>query len=169
MRLELSILDIKGVQFGDVTEIKDRVLQINDHELQSILEKDKTFIRVDIELAHPGESCRILQVADVIEPRCKVTGEIDDFPGALGKSGTVGEGKTCILSGTAVLLNDQISAEIVTEAEDPMGYIIDMAGPGAEAGLYGKTQNIVVIPYPVEGVHPDGYRIAMKKAGLKTA
>jgi glycine reductase len=169
VRLELNILDIKDVQFGDVTEIKDKVLHINDRELQSILEKDKTFSRVDIELAHPGESCRILQVADVIEPRCKVAGEVDDFPGALGKSGTVGEGKTCVLRGTAVLLNDQISAEIVTEAEDPMGYIIDMAGPGAEAGLYGKTQNVVVIPYPAEGIHLDSYRIAMKKAGLKTA
>jgi len=169
VRLELNILETKDVRFGDATRFKDKTLHLNKAELQSILEKDKAFSRVEIELARPGESCRILQVADVIEPRCKIGEGVHDFPGALGKSGTVGEGKTCVLRGTAVVLNDQISAEIVTEGEDPMGFIIDMAGPGAEVGLYGKTHNIVLIPYPASGVNPDRYRVAIKKAGLKAA
>jgi len=169
VRLELNILETKDVRFGDATRFKDKTLRLNKAELQSILEKDRAFSRVEIELARPGESCRILQVADVIEPRCKIGEGVYDFPGALGKSGTVGEGKTCVLRGTAVVLNDQISAEIVTEGEDPMGFIIDMAGPGAEVGLYGKTHNIVLIPYPASGVNPDRYRVAIKKAGLKAA
>ena len=49
---------------------------------------------VDVELAHPGESCRILQVSDVVEPRAKTNGSGEDFPGVLGKQGTVGEGST---------------------------------------------------------------------------
>ena len=44
-----------------------------------------------------------------------------------------------------------------------------MSGPGAEFSLYGKTHNIVVLPYPADGASPDDYKIALKIAGLKTA
>ena len=52
---------------------------------------------------------------------------------------------------------------------DPNGEIVDMTGPGAEIGLYGKTQNVVLLPYPSAGVSRQDYRIAVKIAGLKTA
>jgi glycine reductase len=44
-----------------------------------------------------------------------------------------------------------------------------MSGPAADIHLYGKLHNIVVLPYPAEGVSRDGYRVAMKLASLKTA
>ena len=93
MKLELEIIDIKDVQFANKTRINNRILEINQQELQNLLQQDKRFSRIDIELAHPGESCRILQVSDVIEPRAKVGEDVEDFPGAVGKHGTVGEGK----------------------------------------------------------------------------
>jgi len=175
MRLELDILNIKDVQFAEKTAISDETLYINRSELQGLLQQDKRLSKVDIELAHPGESCRILQVADVVEPRAKISGTTGDFPGALSKAGTAGEGKTCVLRGIAIVANDQGSAvtegeaTITGEAENPMGLIIDMSGPGGEVNLYGKTHNVVVIPYPAEGVSRDGYRIALKMASLKAA
>ena len=84
MRLKLDIHDIKDVQFGEKTVISNGVLIINRHELQERLQQDKRLGKVDIELAHPGESCRILQVWDVIEPRAKSNGNVDDFPGVFG-------------------------------------------------------------------------------------
>jgi glycine reductase complex component B subunit alpha and beta len=44
-----------------------------------------------------------------------------------------------------------------------------MSGPGADASIYGKTYNIVVLGYPAAGITMDDYRIALKIAGLKTA
>jgi len=169
MRLELDILNIKDVQFADKTEVSEGVLHINRGELQELLQEDKRLSRVDIELAHPGESCRILQVADIIEPRAKTRGSGEDFPGALGKVGTAGEGSTCVLRGVAVVLSNQGEAQELAEAEDAIGYIIDMSGPGAECSLYAKTHNVVVLPYPVDGASHDDYKIALKIAGLKTA
>jgi len=169
MRLELGILDIQDVQFGEKTTINDRVLYIDRQELRELLQQDKRLSKVDIELAHPGESCRILQIADVVEPRAKTKGSGEDFPGALGKQGTVGEGSTCVLRGVAVVINNQSEMHDMPEAEDPMGDIIDMSGPGAELSPYAKTHNVVVLPHPADGASPDDYKIALKIAGLKAA
>ena len=169
MRLEQHIYQIDGVAWGDTTRVKNNILEIHKEELKELLERDERLNEVDIELTCPGEKCRILQVADVIEPRSKIDDACGYFAGALGRTVTVGEGKTAVLRGSAVVINDWISADVVTEAEDAMGYVIDMYGKGAEVGLYGKTCNIVVLAKPAEEVSPDEYRVAIKKAGLKAA
>ena len=166
MRLELGVLDIKDIQFADRTTVAHGVLHVNRDELQELLLEDRRFSQVDIELAHPGEKCRILRVSDVIEPRAK-TGGGEDFPGALGKQVTVGDGSTCVLRGAAVVMSD--FSETGQFGRDLNGEIIDMSGPAAEASIYGKIHNVVVLPYPVNGVSPDDYRVALKTAGLKTA
>jgi len=112
---------------------------------------------------------RILQVLDVIEPRAKMGQSGEDFPGAVGKQITAGEGRTCVLRGAAVVLSDYRETSEVTTSRDPNGEIIDMSGPGAEIGTYGKTNNVVVMPRPKDGLNPLDYLVALKIAGLKTA
>ena len=121
MRLELDILNIKDVQFAEKTALSGGVLSINRRELQGLLQEDRRLSRVDIELAHPGDKCRILQVADVIEPRAKTRGSGNDFAGTLGGQGNVGEGNTCVLRGAAVVMSGG-SAFL----KDPVGGLIDM-------------------------------------------
>lgn len=166
MRLELHLFHIQNVLFGKKTTLDDRVLFIDKGELRKFLLEDKRFGEVEIELAHPGESCRIIRVSDVIEPRAKISGG-QDFPGALNKQGGAGEGSTCVLCGTAVVLSD--FTEEGRFGRDRNGELIDMSGTGAELSIYGKTHNVVVLPYPAEGITPDDYRVALKLAGLKTA
>ena len=168
MRLELNVINVNDIGFGEKTEISKGVLLINRSELQGILHQDKRLSRVDLELAHPGESCRILQVCDVIEPRAKITG-CEDFPGALGGQGTAGSGKTSVLRGAGVVLNTQAEADLLPEAEDSSGNIIDMSGPAAEITPYGGTHNIVLVPHAAGGVSHESYTHALKRAGLKTA
>jgi sarcosine reductase len=167
MKLELLIHDISDVKLVKKTAITEKVLYINVDELRELLQRDKRLDKVDIELAHPGEKCRILQVSDVVEPRAKIEEDIADFPGALGKQGSVGRGSTCVLRGVAVVMNDQ--SELTFPFEDQIGDIIDMTGPGGELSIYAKTHNVVVLTYPAHGVSPDDYRVAMKKAGLRAA
>src|SRR5512135_2098384 len=111
------------------------------------------FCRVDLELVRPGEKCRILQVLDVIEPRAKTSPGDEDFPGVVGGQVPVGRGSTCVLGGAAVVLSDYREKREVGKSTDPSGEIIDMSGPGAEAGIYGKTHNIVLLPTPSKGVN----------------
>jgi len=97
MKLELDIINIKDVQFAEKTAISDGVIYINRGELQELLQQDKRFSEADIELAHPGESCRVVQVFDMTEPRCKIGGSGVNFPGVLDRVETAGEGHYVVL------------------------------------------------------------------------
>jgi len=167
MRLELRIINISDVQFGEKTELRGDRLLIDREELITLLLEDQRLGRVEIELAHPGESCRILQVSDVIEPRAKIGKTGEDFPGVIGKQISAGGGQTCVLRGAAVVINDQ--SALGGPSHDPIGCIIDMSGPAEDVSPYAHTQNIVVLPYPTEDTSNNEYLLAQKLAGLKTA
>jgi glycine reductase len=167
MRLQFNIVDINDVQFSKKTALSNGRLLIDREELGRLLLQDARFKKVDIELTHPGENCRILHVCDVVEPRAKVGDDGVDFPGTLGKKGVAGQGSTCVLQGCSVVAT--LHTEIVEGPRDPNGEIIDMSGPGAELTPYGQTQNVILLPYPADGVSPQEYRIAIKMAGLRTA
>ena len=159
MRLELRCIQIEDVCFGAKTSIENHVLSINRHELISLLEKEPVFERLEIELAHPGESCRIIRVLDVLEPRFRLQGP--NFPGALDGNGLVGDGQTRALKNVAVVETDQLASRSRN--------IIDMTGPAADYSPIGNTHNVVLLPYPKPGIDKNDYRLAVKKAGLKIA
>ncbi len=159
MRLDLGCIQIQDVRFGATTAIENQVLSINRQELASLLEQEALFERVEIELAHPGESCRIIRVLDVLEPRYRLNGP--NFPGALDGNGLVGDGETRALKNVAVIETDQLAIRSRN--------IIDMCGPAAEYSPIANTHNVVLLPHPKPGADKDDYRLAVKKAGLKTA
>jgi len=159
MRLDLGCIHIKNVRCGAHTEIVDSVLLIARAELTGLLEQEPLFNHVEIELAHPGESCRIIRVLDVVEPRYRMNGP--NFPGALESIGLVGDGRTRALKNVAVVETDQLA----TRSRN----IIDMSGPATEYSPLANTHNVVLVLYPKQGADKDDYRLAVKKAGLKTA
>lgn len=168
MKLELRNVRVNTIEFGKATAICGGVLTVNREELTACILEDRRIGSVDIQLARPGESCRILQVVDIIEPRAKISGG-EDFPGVIGKTVPAGEGVTCALKGAAVTLCDQSEPERLSQAEDPLGFILDMSGPAADIHLYGGLNHVVLLPVATGGVSQDGYRAAMKIAGLKAA
>lgn len=168
MKLDLNIVHVKDIRFADETAINNGVLSLNPRELRELLEQDKRFSSVDVQLARPGEACRILRVHDVIEPRAKAKGSVgEDFPGVLGRQLTAGRGTTWVLHGAAVVTSD--CGRILQPGYDPNGEIIDMCGPAADMGIYGKTVNIVLLPSPADGVTASDYKTALKIAGAKSA
>ena len=68
MNLKLELVYIKDIKFGDRTYVQNGVLTICKEELLGKLTND-IFSSIDLELARPGESVRIIPVKDVIEPR----------------------------------------------------------------------------------------------------
>ncbi|HHY09502.1 MAG TPA: beta-aspartyl-peptidase [Firmicutes bacterium] len=160
MRLELGNIFIKDVQFGAETKVDSGVLYINKEELLEEL-ADERLAAIDVELAKPGESTRIVPVKDVIEPRVKVEGSGGLFPGFVGKVDTVGAGRTHVLKGACVVT----TGKIVGFQEG----IIDMSGPGAEYTPFSRTQNIVLIAEPVEDLERHSHEAALRLMGLKAA
>jgi len=161
MKLELHKVKINKLAWGDKTFARGGVLTVNKEELLSVLSGDERLAKVDVDFAMPGESVRILPVKDVVEPRFKMEGPGGIFPGMVSDVDTVGEGKTLVLSGAAVVT----TGKIVRFQEG----IIDMTGPGAEYTPYSGTCNVVVILENVEGVEKHDYETACRMAGLKTA
>ena len=150
---------IKDVRFGPRTIIDDHTLWIDRQELISLLAQEPLFDSIEIDLAHPGESCRITYVLDVLEPRYRLNGP--NFPGALEAMGLVGDGQTRALKNVCV----------VEVSPDQAGgrNIIDMSGPVTDYSPLGATHNVVLIPHAVKGADGDEYRLAVKKAGLRAA
>ena len=72
-KLELHKLNVKTLKFSDKTCFSDGVLSINKAELLSLIAEDTLLGKnLDVDLAMPGESVRIMPVKDVIEPRWKI-------------------------------------------------------------------------------------------------
>src|SRR4030095_6849969 len=158
MRLEMGLIYIKDVRFGSRTAIADHVLFIDRQELTSLLSQEPLFDNVKIDLAHPGESCRIIRVLDVMEPRYRLSGP--NVPGALDGVGLVGAGQTRALKNLCV---------IETSADQARGRnIIDMSGPATAYSPFGATHNVVLIPHPEKGADMGEYRLAVKERALRS-
>jgi glycine reductase len=169
MKLQLNIVSIRDVQMAEETTIRAHVLHINREELRGLLLQDARFADIGIELARPGEKCRIVQVVDVIEPRAKADGAGENFPGIVGGQVTAGQGITFVLKGVAVVMSDNREIRELTTSRDPNGEIIEMYGPGAQIGAYGMTCNVVLLPTPAAGIGAAEYLTALKIAGVRTA
>ncbi len=161
MRLELGNIDIKDICFSDNSKIENNTLFVNKDELKKILMEDEHIKDIDIDIAKPGESVRITPVKDVIEPRFKVEGEGQIFPGVKSKVKTVGEGRTNVLRHMGVVT----AGKIVGFQEG----IIDMTGEGAKYTPFSKLNNLVIVVTPVDGLLQYDYEAAVRNAGLTAA
>ena len=163
MKLELHRLNVKGLKFGDKTGFAGGVLTVNKAELLALISEDEMLGKnLDVDLAIPGDKTRVIPVKDVIEPRYKLEGKGQVFPGMISDVETVGEGKTLVLSGAAVLT----AGKIVRFQEG----IIDMSGPGSEYTPYSKTFNVVLVLEPADpNMDRHDYETACRVAGLKAA
>jgi len=160
--LELTLRKVKidDVQFADSTYVADNILYVNAVQIQNLLLTDERIASVEVNLAKPGESVRIVPVKDVVEPRAKVSGG-SAFPGMDGKISAVGCGETLVLSGAAVLT----TGPIVGFQEG----IVDMSGPLTEYTPFAHTYNVVVSVEKAIGVKPHEHEDAVRKAGIRAA
>jgi len=161
VRLELRDVFVKDVQWGEATSIENGVLRVNRDEAIAVVSDDPRLGDIGLELARPGESVRIIPVKDVIEPRCKVEGAGEVFPGFVGETRTVGEGATLVLKGAAVVT----CGPIVAFQEG----LIDMSGPGAKYNPFSQTNNVVLTVNPPEGLEKHAYEEAVRIAGIRLA
>jgi sarcosine reductase len=162
MRLELHWSDIHALRLGTATGLTQSALTVNLEELRTWLEADARLQRVHLELAHPGEACRIGRVFDVVAPRARQE-DGTDFPGVLGRLVRVGSGRTRALANVAVVVTDQ-------QLHPPGSLsVIDMCGPAAELTAYAHTHNVVLSAWPAAGVGRQDYLSAIRLAGLKAA
>lgn len=162
MVLELGRIPVENIEWGPTTSVDGTTLQINRQELQAAIQgSDPRIASVAVELARPGESVRIIPIKDVVEPRVKVEGKGGMFPGLIAGVDTVGQGRTHVLDGCAVLTVGQI-----------VGFqegLIDMSGPGARYSSFSRLLNVAVVIDVQPGTSRQEHEEALRLAGLRAA
>ncbi|WP_125713834.1 glycine/sarcosine/betaine reductase component B subunit [Companilactobacillus kedongensis] len=162
MRLEIGNILIKDIAFGEKTEVKDGTLFVDKDELiEAATGGDERIKSLDVYLAKPGDKTRIIPVKDVIEPRCKVDGKGNIFPGVIGDVEQVGSGRTHVLKGAAIVT----TGKIVGFQEG----IIDMSGEGAKYTPFSKLNNIVIKMEPIDSIKQHEHEEVIRLAGFRAA
>jgi glycine reductase complex component B subunit alpha and beta len=161
MELTLQKFYVRDVEFGKRTTYKDGLLTIGKEELIGLISRDGRLTNIDIEIVRPGERARITNILEITEPRVKEGEKPTYYPGMVGGLYAAGEGKTNVLSGSAVI-------EIGAMAGFLPG-LVDMTGKAAGLTPFSGTHNICLIAGPAAGTDRVEYGLALKKAGLETS
>lgn len=163
MKLTVETLRIKDLQFADKTCLQDGVLYVNKADILAFAEKEPCFKTLKLDIARPGESTRIINVVDVIQPRCKVTGNID-WPGVLSEECEIaGFGTTRAVAGMGIVL-----CQNNTYWSRKWGSF-DMSGQCAKMNPYAKMPELVIEPIAKEGADFRDYREGVRRIGYKTS
>ena len=162
MELTLAIHQITDLRFGDSTYLDGSTLVVNRESLTNHLLEDPRLQSVDMDIANPGEACRIGVVFDIIEPRVKEPGAGSDYPGILGPIATAGQGTTHVLRGAAVTLVDEAA---------PLGNnkIVEMSGPASEESPYSVLHHLAIVPHTDSNLERHTAQNALRLASVKTS
>src|SRR3982074_2541422 len=136
MRLAVGSITVEDLELGPSTALRGRTLVVNREEIRQVVLPDPHFAGVEIHVARPGESVRIIHALDVVEPRWKVAGPSGVFPGFVSAPAAAGDGKTIRLAGVAVI---EAGEPVPGEPTHFREQVVDMSGPGAEYSPFGHT------------------------------
>ena len=163
MKLSVETVKISNIQFGDSTELRGGVLYVSKADILAFAEQESCFETLKIDIARPGESVRIINVVDVVQPRCKVSGSAD-WPGVLTEECEIaGHGVTRALEGVGITL-----CQNNTYWSRKWGSF-DMSGECAAINPYAKMPQLVIEPMAPEMADFREYREGLRRVGYKTA
>jgi glycine reductase complex component B subunit alpha and beta len=166
--LEVGVFPLQRLVFASQTQYQNGTLGINRAALLSAIAEPRVIADIEIHLAHPGESCRIVHVLDAVPLMVKVEGRSTVFPGFFGPAIPAGDGRNHRLRGAAVLVCGTFP-DPTSGALSPAEVIIDMSGPAAPYCAFSDTANIVLVCHPAPRVSNAEFDAALHRAKLKAA
>lgn len=150
---------VSDVRHGDHTHYADGVLTVGAPDVEAAFD-DPALRTVRVGLARPGESVRVINPLDVVEPRSKgKTGGM--FPGFLGPPQPHRPRETHVLRDVAVM-----AAGYLPRNQEG---VIDMAGPAASLSPYAGTHNVVVEFEPADEADWSDVDAALRRGVLRLA
>ena len=168
LRLEMGTFPVHEVRFSGQTRWDAGRLDIDRDAMIAEIRRDPRVLGAELELLRPGESVRVVNVRDLIEPRFKVSGPGTCYPGICGRvNQTVGEGRTHRLSGIAIV---ESADTVMYEGND--GWLdrwLDMSGPVADAAPTGGLLNLTLILKIAPGLVAQERSDAAHRAALDLA
>jgi sarcosine reductase len=166
--LEIGVFPLQRLAFASQTHYQNGTLGIHRASLLAAIAEPRLIGDIEIHLAHPGESCRIVHVLDAVPLMLKVQGRSTVFPGFFGPAVPAGDGRNHLLRGGAVLVCGSFP-EPTSGALSPAEAIIDMSGPASPYCAFSDTANVVLVCHPAPGVTNAEFDAALHRVKLKAA
>jgi glycine reductase complex component B subunit alpha and beta len=143
-RLEIADFPVKQIRFGQRFAYENQVVEVDEAALVALVLEDPRITEATIAVAAPGEKTRITGIRDIVEPRFKVYGSGQVFPGVLGAVENVGDGRTHRLSGMTVVAAAAYEGTIRAGTTVQRSAILDMTGPGAQISRFSSFVHLVL-------------------------
>lgn len=163
MKLTVETIRIRDLQFGEKTCFEEGILYVSKADILAFAEEEPCFETLKIDIARPGDSTRIINVVDVVQPRCKRSDKID-WPGVLSEDYEIaGSGVTRAVAGMGIVL-----CQNNTYWSRKWGSF-DMSGECADINPYAKMPQLVIEPMTEDGADFRDYREGVRRVGYKTS
>ena len=94
MNLEIAEFPVTQIRLGRRFRYASGLLEVDEAAVIDLALQDPRITDASLAVAVPGEKTRITGIRDIVEPRIKVAGNGQVFPGVLGAVENVGEGCT---------------------------------------------------------------------------
>ena len=173
MRLERCTFPVTQLKQGSKTNWEDGVLEFDVDELTNLVLEDPNVLSVNFDATSPGDSARIINWRDFVEPMIKIEGPGTVYPGVMGRPvQNVGSGKTYRLGGMSVVqCADPINLTTEELTWPPVrrsSSFFDMSGPGGQTP-YSKLHNLCLTIVGQDGLNAEDWHTAMTRATLKVS
>ncbi|HEY7322258.1 MAG TPA: glycine/sarcosine/betaine reductase component B subunit [Candidatus Binatia bacterium] len=169
MKLELGEFPVKQIRLGRRFSYANQVLEVDERALIDLVLQDPRISDASVAVALPEEKTRITGIRDIVEPRYKVSGSGQVFPGVLGPIENVGDGRTHRLSKMAVIAAAEYEGTIRAGTTVQRSAILDMSGPGAEISRFSSLIHLVLSFRIIPGLAELEAHAAIQSAEYKTA
>jgi sarcosine reductase len=167
MRLTVQEFPIAEVVIGEQTTLDGALLTVGVGDLRAAIENESQAIAaVHADIAHPGESARIIHVLDAAEAMTKIEGPGTVYPGFVGPPIIVGSGVTNKLTGMLVLSTTEFPELLPGGLRFREG-IIDMLGPGQPYCQASEAIDLVLTFDPAPGVTNRDLDDAIRRVTLR--
>jgi glycine reductase complex component B subunit alpha and beta len=169
MKLEIAKFPVAHIRLGRRFTYENQILEVDEGALIDLVLQDPRITDATLAVAKPGEKTRITGIRDMVEPRIKVSGNGQVFPGVLGPIEEVGDGRTHRLSGMTVIAAAEYEGTIRAGTTVQRSAILDMSGPGAEISRFSALLHLVLSFRIVPGLAELEAHAAIQLAECKVA
>ncbi len=169
MQLDIANFPVREIRLGDFYRYDSGRLMLDSEDLARIVLEDHRIEEAKFELVAPGEHTRITGIRDIVEPRAKLAGDGQVFPGTITPVVGVGSGLTHRLSGMTVIAAAAYEGTIRAGTGVQRSALLDMWGPGAEASRFSQYLHLVLVLRMKEGLGEFEAHLAIQRAEFEVA
>ena len=167
MKLEIAEFPVSKIRLGHRFRYENQIIEVDEAALIALVLEDSRITDASFAVAAPGEKTRITGIRDIVEPRYKVSGNGQVFPGVLGPVENVGEGRTHRLSGMTIIAAAEYEGTIRAGTTVQRSAILDMSGPGAQISRFSSYSHLVLSFRIVPGLGELDAHAAIQSAEYK--